>query len=41
MWQYDGHTWTLLGLLPLLDPPRPDAKKTIASAKRLGLSVKW
>ncbi|MCW2284522.1 H+-transporting ATPase [Rhodoblastus acidophilus] len=36
----DGQTWTLLGLLPLLDPPRPDAKQTIASAKRLGLSVK-
>ncbi len=35
-----GKTWTLLGLLPLLDPPRPDAKATIAEAKKLGLGVK-
>jgi H+-transporting ATPase len=35
-----GHSWTLLGLLPLLDPPRPDAKSTIAETKNLGLSVK-
>lgn len=36
----DGHTWTLLGILPLLDPPRPDAKHTIEEAEKLGLSVK-
>ena len=36
----DGKTWQLLGILPLLDPPRPDAKETIAKAKALGLSVK-
>ena len=36
----DGHTWALLGILPLLDPPRPDAKQTIAEAEKLGLSVK-
>lgn len=36
----DGKTWTLLGLLALLDPPRPDAKQTIAQSKELGLSVK-
>ena len=36
----EGKTWTLLGILPLLDPPRPDAKDTIAKAKELGLSVK-
>lgn len=36
----DGKTWTLLGLLALLDPPRPDAKETIARSKELGLSVK-
>jgi H+-transporting ATPase len=36
----DGKTWTLLGLLSLLDPPRPDAKQTIEDAKRLGLNVK-
>ncbi len=35
-----GQTWTLLGILALLDPPRPDAKDTIAKAKELGLSVK-
>ncbi len=35
-----GKTWTLLGLLALLDPPRPDAKSTIAEAKKLGLGVK-
>lgn len=36
----EGKTWTLLGILALLDPPRPDAKETIARAKELGLSVK-
>ena len=36
----EGKTWTLLGILALLDPPRPDAKDTIAKAKELGLSVK-
>jgi len=36
----DGKTWTLLGILALLDPPRVDAKETIAQAKKLGLSVK-
>ena len=36
----DGKTWTLLGILALLDPPRPDAKETIARARDLGLSVK-
>jgi H+-transporting ATPase len=36
----EGKSWQLLGILPLLDPPRPDAKETIAKAKALGLSVK-
>ena len=36
----NGATWKLLGILPLLDPPRPDAKDTIAKTKELGLSVK-
>ncbi|QDQ88380.1 plasma-membrane proton-efflux P-type ATPase [Alcaligenaceae bacterium SJ-26] len=36
----DGKTWTLLGILALLDPPRPDAKQTIAQSKELGLEVK-
>ncbi len=35
----DGMTWQLLGLLSLMDPPRPDAKKTIAESEKLGLSV--
>ncbi|MFO1037267.1 MAG: plasma-membrane proton-efflux P-type ATPase [Geminicoccaceae bacterium] len=35
-----GQTWKLLGLLPMLDPPRPDAKATIARTKELGLQVK-
>ncbi|MEJ2921268.1 plasma-membrane proton-efflux P-type ATPase [Bordetella avium] len=36
----DGKTWKLLGILPLLDPPRVDAKDTIAKTKELGLQVK-
>lgn len=37
----DGQkTWTLLGLLPILDPPRPDAADTIAKAKALRIDVK-
>ncbi|WP_295428673.1 plasma-membrane proton-efflux P-type ATPase [uncultured Thiodictyon sp.] len=36
----DGKTWTLVGLLSLMDPPRPDAKSTIAETQRLGLAVK-
>ena len=35
-----GTSWTLLGLLPMLDPPRPDAAETIARAKELGVDVK-
>ena len=36
----DGQTWTLIGLLSLMDPPRPDAKTTIAETQKLGLAVK-
>ncbi len=36
----DGKTWKLLGILSLLDPPRPDAASTIAQTKKLGLEVK-
>ena len=32
--------WTLLGLLPLFDPPREDSASTIAEARRLGIDVK-
>ncbi|MFB1486002.1 MULTISPECIES: plasma-membrane proton-efflux P-type ATPase [unclassified Thiocapsa] len=36
----DGTTWVLVGLLSLMDPPRPDAKSTIAETEKLGLAVK-
>ena len=36
----DAKTWNLLGILSLLDPPRPDAASTIAQTKKLGLEVK-
>ncbi|MGD9509577.1 MAG: plasma-membrane proton-efflux P-type ATPase [Geminicoccaceae bacterium] len=36
----DGQSWTLVGLLSLTDPPRPDAKETIAETGKLGLAVK-
>jgi H+-transporting ATPase len=36
----DGEQWTFLGLLPLSDPPREDAKDVIAQALRHGLTVK-
>ncbi|WP_170153321.1 plasma-membrane proton-efflux P-type ATPase [Roseiarcus fermentans] len=36
----NGKTWTLLGILSLLDPPRPDAASTIAQTRKLGLAVK-
>ncbi len=32
--------WTLLGVLPLSDPPREDSAATIAAAKALGVQVK-
>ena len=32
--------WRLLGVLPLFDPPRDDAKATIATARQMGVSVK-
>ena len=36
----DGERWTFLGLLPLSDPPREDAKEVIDQARRHGLTVK-
>jgi H+-transporting ATPase len=36
----DGKTWTIVGLISLMDPPRPDAKATIDAAKELGVNVK-
>jgi H+-transporting ATPase len=35
----DG-TWQLLGVLPLFDPPREDAKTTIATARQMGVKIK-
>ncbi len=35
----DGR-WRFLGLIPLLDPPRPDSQATIAAARALGVNVK-
>ena len=35
----DG-TWQFVGVLPLFDPPREQAKATIASARQMGVSVK-
>ncbi len=32
--------WQLLGVLPLFDPPRVDAKTTIATARQMGINVK-
>ena len=36
----DGNAWEIVGLVSLMDPPRPDAKATIAEAKALWLNVK-
>jgi H+-transporting ATPase len=35
----DG-AWQFLGVLPLFDPPRDDAKATIAAARALGVEIK-
>jgi H+-transporting ATPase len=32
--------WRMLGVLPLYDPPRPDSKSTIATARQMGVRVK-
>jgi H+-transporting ATPase len=32
--------WALLGVLPLFDPPREDAKATVATARQMGVSIK-
>jgi H+-transporting ATPase len=36
----DGNAWQIVGIVSLMDPPRADAKATIAEAKALGLNVK-
>lgn len=35
-----GITWHLVGLLSLLDPPRPDSKQTIKYCQDYGIQVK-
>ncbi|WP_284945069.1 plasma-membrane proton-efflux P-type ATPase [Acidisoma cladoniae] len=35
-----GGDWKLLGVLPLFDPPREDAKSTIATARQMGVTIK-
>ena len=35
-----GGSWRFLGVLPLFDPPREEAKATIATARQMGVSVK-
>ena len=32
--------WQLLGVLPLFDPPREDAKSTVATARKMGVQLK-
>ncbi|MGB1222575.1 MAG: plasma-membrane proton-efflux P-type ATPase [Mycobacterium sp.] len=32
--------WRFLGVLPLFDPPRPDAASTITAARRMGVGIK-
>jgi len=32
--------WQLLGILPLFDPPRTDAKSTVATARQMGVKIK-
>ncbi len=36
----DGGKWQLLGVLALFDPPREDAKTTIATAAKMGVKIK-
>ncbi len=36
----NGATWSLLGVLPMFDPPRDDSKATIDKANAKGVSVK-
>ncbi|MDJ0318852.1 plasma-membrane proton-efflux P-type ATPase [Arthrobacter antibioticus] len=36
----ENNQWQFLGVLPLFDPPREDAKSTISTARSMGISVK-
>ena len=35
-----GGAWQFLGVLPLFDPPREDARATIANAREMGVAIK-
>ena len=35
-----GGDWQILGVLSLFDPPREDAKSTVATARRMGVEIK-
>jgi Ca2+-transporting ATPase len=39
LWQWVGN-WTFLGLVGLMDPPRPEAAQAIASCRQAGIQVK-
>lgn len=36
----EDEDWTLLGMMPMFDPPREDTAQTIAEAQKLGVQVK-
>lgn len=36
----ESGAWQFIGILPLFDPPRPDAAATIATAQQMGVDVK-
>lgn len=36
----EQNQWRFLGILPLYDPPREDSKATLATANRMGITVK-
>lgn len=38
--QKEGGEWSLLGMMPMFDPPREDTASTIAEAQNLGIKVK-
>ncbi|MGD0941820.1 MAG: plasma-membrane proton-efflux P-type ATPase, partial [Terracidiphilus sp.] len=39
-WADEQDKWKFVGMLPLFDPPREQAKATIASARQMGVEVK-
>ncbi len=36
----DGKTWSLIGILPMFDPPRDDSEETIEKVRAKGVTVK-